>query len=375
LIAGEVKGRFVTFSAVASSIVDVKKTIIEARKLRAVDDRPFFLFIDEIHRFNKAQQDAFLPHIEDGTVVFIGATTENPSFEVIGPLLSRSRVLVLDALSGDQLQSILRRALEDEERGLGKLGVEVSPEVLSFIADQAMGDARVALNAIEYASSGLAKQKAPRILTRKFAEDALQKRIISTDKQGDTHFNLISALHKSLRGGDADASLYWLARMIEAGEDPLYIARRLVRFASEDVGNADPQALAVTIVARDAADFIGYPECKLALAQAAVYLALAPKSNALYTAYAAAARAVHEKPLFPVPLHIRNAPTRLMKDLGYGRDYKYPHDYEDTFVAETYLPEPLAGTRFYLPQGAGFEKDLKARLEAFLRRRTETNEE
>jgi putative ATPase len=371
LIAGEVKGRFVTFSAVTSGITDVRKMIAEARKLRAVDSRPFFLFIDEIHRFNKAQQDAFLPHIEDGTVVFIGATTENPSFEVIGPLLSRSRVLVLEALTGSQLQSILQRALEDEERGLGRLGIEASPAVLEFIADQAMGDARVALNALEYASSVLAKQEKPRILSKKFTEDALQKRIISTDKQGETHFNLISALHKSLRGGDADASLYWLARMIEAGEDPLYLARRLVRFASEDVGNADPQALAVTIAARDAADFIGYPECKLALAQAVVYLALAPKSNALYTAYAAAARAVHEKPPYPVPLHIRNAPTRLMKDLGYGKDYKYPHDYEDAFVVETYLPDPLAGSRFYRPKGAGFEKDLKSRLEAYLRRRAE----
>jgi putative ATPase len=375
LIAGEVKGRFVTFSAVTAGIADVKKMIAEARRLRAVDGRPFFLFIDEIHRFNKAQQDAFLPHIEDGTIVFIGATTENPSFEVIGPLLSRSRVLVLEALNTNELRIIMTRALEDGERGLGELEIEAAPEVLEFIADQAMGDARVALNALEYAASVLAKQAKPRILTRRFAEDALQRRIVRTDKQGETHFNLISALHKSMRGGDADAALYWLARMIEAGEDPLYIARRLVRFASEDVGNADPQALMVTIAARDAADFIGYPECKLALAQAAVYLALAPKSNALYTAYGAAAAAVHEKPPYPVPLHIRNAPTRLMKDLGYGKDYKYPHDYEDAFVAETYLPEPLAGLRFYRPKGAGFEKDLKARLEAFLRRRAETSEE
>ncbi len=374
LIATEVKGRFVTFSAVTSGVADVKRVVGEAKRLRSVDNRPFFLFIDEIHRFNKAQQDAFLPHIEDGTIVFIGATTENPSFEVIGPLLSRSRVFVLEALTGEQIQLILRRALEDKEQGLGKQRIQIPKDVLAFIADHAQGDARVALNALEYAASVIAKEKGKRTLTRKYAEDALQKRLAITDKEGETHYNLISALHKTIRGGDVDASLYWLARMMEAGEDPLYIARRLVRFASEDVGNADPQALVVAVAAKDAVDFIGYPECKLALAQVVVYLALAPKSNALYTAYDAAARAVHERPHYPVPLHIRNAPTPLMKDLGYGKGYMYPNDYEDAIVAQEYFPEPLAGSRFYRPKTAGFEKELRARLEAFFKRRKEAKD-
>ncbi len=372
LIAGEVKGRFVTFSAVTSGIADVKRVVSDAKKLRSSERRPFFLFVDEIHRFNKAQQDAFLPHVEDGTIVFIGATTENPSFEVIAPLLSRSRVFVLEALTSQQIGQILARALSDEEYGLGKSRIRASEDVIAFIADQAQGDARVALNALEYSASVLMKEKDKREITRKLAEDALQKRIVMTDKGGETHYNLISALHKTMRGGDADASLYWLARMMEAGEDPLYIARRLVRFASEDIGNADPRALALTVAARDAAHFIGYPECKLALAQAVVYLALAPKSNAIYTAYSAAARTVRETPPHPVPLHIRNAPTSLMKELGYGKDYQYPHDYGDAFVTQEYFPDALAGTRFYHPKIAGFEKELKAKLEAFLKKRKGT---
>ncbi len=375
LIAAKVKGRFATFSAVTSGIADVKRVVGDAKKLRSIDERPFFLFIDEIHRFNKAQQDAFLPHIEDGTIIFMGATTENPSFEVIGPLLSRSRVFVLDALSTDDIRIILRRALDDGERGFGNFRIELPEDVLTFIAEQAQGDARVALNAIEYAASVLIKKRGRRAITRKLAEDALQRRVVTTDKAGDSHYNLISALHKSLRGGDADASLYWLARMIEAGEDPLYIARRLIRFASEDVGNADPQALAVAVAARDAVDFIGYPECKLALAQVVTYLALAPKSNALETAYQAASRTVYEKPPYPVPLHIRNAPTPLMKDLGYGKDYQYPHDYEDAIVPQEYFPEALKGTRFYHPKAAGFERELKKRLEAYLKRRREAKGE
>ncbi|MFH1755882.1 MAG: replication-associated recombination protein A [Candidatus Latescibacterota bacterium] len=369
LIVGEVKGRFVSFSAVTSGIAEVKRVVSEARKLRSSEQRPFFLFVDEIHRFNKAQQDAFLPHVEDGTIVFIGATTENPSFEVIAPLLSRSRVFVLEALTSSQIMQILRCALGDKERGLGKSRIQVADDVASFIADEAQGDARVALNALEYAASVLMKETGERIITRKLAEDALQKRVIMTDKGGEAHYNLISALHKTMRGGDADASLYWLARMMEAGEDPLYIARRLVRFASEDVGNADPRALALTIAARDAAHFIGYPECKLALAQAVVYLALAPKSNAVYTAYSAASRAVRAEPPHPVPHHIRNAPTTLMKELGYGKNYDYPHNHDDAFVDQEFFPEAMAGTRFYHPKGDGFEKELKAKLEAFLNRR------
>jgi putative ATPase len=367
LIASRVKNRFVPFSAVTSGIAEVKRVIADARKLRSVETRPLLLFVDEIHRFNRAQQDAFLPHIEDGTIVFIGATTENPSFEVIGPLLSRSRVFVLNALSSGHVVSIIERALADVERGVGKLGIEAAPDVVGLIADVAQGDARVALNALEYAASSLARAAKPRVLTKELAMDALQRRVLATDKAGESHYNLISALHKSLRGGDADASLYWLARMCEAGEDPLYIARRLARFASEDVGNADPQALVVAVAARDAVDFIGYPECKLALAQCVVYLALAPKSVAVYKAYGAAADVVNHTPPHPVPLHIRNAPTPLMKGLGYGRGYEYPPDNPDAAPPD-FFPDALRGTRFYEPRGEGFEEELKRRLEAFRRR-------
>jgi putative ATPase len=368
LIASRVKNRFMPFSAVTSGIAEVKRVIQDARKLRVVDSLPLLLFVDEIHRFNRAQQDAFLPHIEDGTIVFIGATTENPSFEVIGPLLSRSRVFVLNPLSIDHVVTILERALHDRERGLGSLAIESPPDVLHLIADIAQGDARVALNALEYATASLARAAPPRVLTKELAMDALQRRVIATDKAGESHYNLISALHKSLRGGDADASLYWLARMCEAGEDPLYIARRLVRFASEDVGNADPRALSLAIAARDAVDFIGYPECKLALAQCVTYLALAPKSTAVYTAYGAAADVVNSTAPFPVPLHIRNAPTRLMKDLGYGKNYVYPPD-DPEAPPQSFLPDELRDRRFYDPIDAGFEAELRRRLQEFLSRR------
>ncbi len=368
LIASRVKNRFVLFSAVTSGIAEVKRVIEDARKLRAIEKLPLLLFVDEIHRFNRAQQDAFLPHIEDGTIVFIGATTENPSFEVIGPLLSRSRVFVLNALTDEDVVSILQRALTDKERGLGELGIQAAPEVLALIADVAQGDARVALNALEYAATSLARAAQPRVLTKELAIEALQRRVVATDKAGESHYNLISALHKSLRGGDPDASLYWLARMCEAGEDPLYIARRMVRFASEDVGNADPQALVIAIAARDAVDFIGYPECKLALAQCAIYLALAPKSVAVYRAYGAAADVVNSTAPFPVPLHIRNAPTPLMKDLGYGKDYAYPPD-DPSAPPQTFLPDALRDRRFYQPIEAGFEAELKKRLEDFRKKR------
>jgi len=368
LIATRVKNRFVPFSAVTSGIAEVKRVIEDARKLRTIEKLPLLLFVDEIHRFNRAQQDAFLPHIEDGTIVFIGATTENPSFEVIGPLLSRSRVFVLNALSTERVVAILERALSDRERGLGEFGIEAAPDVLALVADVAQGDARVALNALEYATAPLLRAQPPRVLTKERALEALQRRVVTTDKAGDSHYNLISALHKSLRGGDADASLYWLARMCEAGEDPLYIARRLVRFASEDVGNADPQALVIAVAARDAVDFIGYPECKLALAQCVTYLALAPKSNAVYTAYGAVADVVNNSAPFPVPLHIRNAPTPLMKDLGYGKDYVYPHD-DPQAPPQSFLPDELRDRRFYEPVESGFEAELKRRLQAFLSRR------
>ncbi len=369
IIASMTKARFVTFSAVTSGIAEVKRTIAEARKLKTIDSRPLLLFIDEIHRFNKAQQDAFLPHVEDGTIVLLGATTENPSFEVIGPLLSRSRVLVLKELAPELVAEILKRALDDAERGVGNLGIRADDEVLSYIAEVAHGDARVALNALDYAASVLSRTQGDRVLTRKIAEDALQKPMLTTDKAGESHYNLISALHKSLRGGDVDASLYWLARMCEAGEDPLFIARRLVVFASEDVGNADPHALPLVVAAKDAVNFLGYPECTLPLAQAVTYLALAPKSNASYLAYQKAAETANEKPPYPVPLQIRNAPTRLMKGLGYGRGYKYPHDYQDAFVLQDYLPEALKNIRFYLPKNSGFEKELAERLDAYLARR------
>jgi putative ATPase len=369
LIASRVKNRFVPFSAVTSGIAEVKRVIADAQKLRAVDPLPLLVFIDEIHRFNRAQQDAFLPHIEDGTIVFIGATTENPSFEVIGPLLSRARVFVINPLSHDDVVELLRRALTDSERGLGRASIAADEGVLELIADIAGGDARVALNALDYAGTVLARGPEPRVLTRAIAMDALQRRVVATDKAGDSHFNLISALHKSLRGGDPDASLYWLARMCEAGEDPLYIARRLVRFASEDVGNADPQALALSIAARDAVDFIGYPECKLALAQCVVYLALAPKSVAIYHGYQKAADTVNSTAPYGVPLHIRNAPTPLMKDLGYGKEYVYPPSDPDATPQE-FLPDELKGRTFYAPSDAGFEQELARRLAQFRRRKS-----
>jgi putative ATPase len=368
LVASRVKNRFVPFSAVTSGIADVKRVITDAQKLRNIDPLPLLLFVDEIHRFNRAQQDAFLPHIEDGTIVFIGATTENPSFEVIGPLLSRARVFVVNPLSRDNVVTLLERALTDAERGLGKAEITADEGVLELISDIAGGDARVALNALEYAGSVLSSAPAPRRLTREVSMDALQRRVVATDKAGESHFNLISALHKSLRGGDPDASLYWLARMCEAGEDPLYIARRLVRFASEDVGNADPQALTLSVAARDAVDFIGYPECKLALAQCVVYLALAPKSVSVYKAYEAAADTVNNTPPYGVPLHIRNAPTPLMKDLGYGKDYAYPPS-DPNAPPQEFLPDELRGKVFYKPADAGFETELAKRLDAFRKRK------
>ncbi|MFQ5512186.1 MAG: replication-associated recombination protein A [Candidatus Krumholzibacteriia bacterium] len=368
IIARGVKCRFVIFSAVTSGIAEVKRVINDARKLRTVDGTPLLMFVDEIHRFNKAQQDAFLPHIEDGTIVFIGATTENPSFEIIGPLLSRSRVLVLKALEKSQVLELVKRALADVERGLGDRDIEADDGVLAYVADIAQGDVRAALNALDYAASVLAGAMGKRELTRSHVEDAMQRRLVSSDKAGESHYDLISALHKSLRGGAVDASLYWLARMCEAGEDPLFIARRLVVFASEDVGNADPRALVLAIATRDAVAFNGYPECKLALAQAVIYLALAPRSNASYIAYKSAAALVHGHPPYPVPMHIRNAPTRFMKDLGHGKDYKYPHDYPGGFVKENYFPDALRATRLYDPRPAGFEEELRKRLETYLKR-------
>ena len=369
LIAGKVDAHFVFFSAVTSGIADVRRIAREAISSAGYDGRRTVLFVDEIHRFNKAQQDAFLPYIEKGTIVLIGATTENPSFEVIAPLLSRCRVFVLKSLSEGGVQELLSRALADEERGFGGLEIEIDGDELAYLAHLAGGDARTALNALEMAVESFPDGTKPIRITKKLLEESLQRRNLLYDKKGEAHFNVISALHKSLRGGDPDASLYWLARMLEAGEDPLYIARRLVRFASEDIGNADPQALQVAINAMQAYEFIGVPEGKLALAQAVTYLSVAPKSNALYAAYGEAARDVHEEGPLEVPLWIRNAPTGLMKKLGYGKSYRYPHDDPEAIVDQEYLPPELKGRRYYLPVERGFEREIIKRIKYWRSRR------
>ena len=369
LLAERVKAAFVPFSAVTSGIKEIREVIARAERERAYGKRTL-LFIDEIHRFNKAQQDAFLPHVERGSIVLIGATTENPSFEVIAPLLSRAKVLTLQPLSEEALMLVMQRALDDQERGLGRLAVEAEDEALRFIARLSSGDARVALNTLELAAQMVDRQpEGSRRLTLTLAQEAGQRRALLYDKAGEQHYNLISALHKSLRGSDPDASLYWLARMLASGEDPLYIARRLVRFASEDVGNADPQALRVALAAKEAYHFLGSPEGELALAQAAVYLATAPKSNAIYTAFGKAQRDVEEAPLQGVPLHLRNAPTPLMEELGYGADYQYPHDFPEALADQDYLPEGLKGRTYYHPTDRGLEAVIGRRLNEWRRRR------
>ena len=354
---------FVSFSAVTSGIKEIKKVIEGARRQKGLSRKKTLLFVDEIHRFNKAQQDAFLPHIEQGVITFIGATTENPSFEVVSPLLSRSQVVVLNTLSEEELLTILNTALTDRERGLGLASVTFESEALSHIARSSQGDARRALNILEMiVQTTTPDGGGEKRVSLEVAEEALRKKALPYDKDGEEHYNLISALHKSMRGSDPDATLYWLARMLEAGEDPLYLARRMVRFASEDVGNADPQALQVALAAREAFHFIGLPEGKLALAQAAAYLATAPKSNAIYTAYASAEADVSREGALPVPLHIRNAPTGLMKKLGYGKGYRYAHSYPGAYTRQEYLPEKLKGRVYYHPTDRGFEKTIGDRL-------------
>jgi putative ATPase len=331
------------------------------------------VFIDEIHRFNKAQQDAFLPHVEKGNIRLIGATTENPSFEIISPLLSRSRVYVLKPLAEEQIVTLLRRALADEERGLGALKLRASDEVLAKIASYSSGDARSAYNVLEVAATlaqGTAGKNAGVEITDEIVHDAVQKRVLLYDKAGEEHYNLISALHKSVRNSDPDAALYWLGRMLEAGEDPLYVARRVVRMAVEDVGLADPTALALCMAARDAVDFIGMPEGNLALAQAVVYLAAAPKSNALYTAYSTVQVDVERTAAEPVPLHLRNAPTGLMKGLGYGQGYQYAHDVEGKVADIQCLPDNLHNRVYYEPTNEGVEKRIRERLEEIRKRRS-----
>lgn len=369
IVASETRSHFVEFSAVLSGVKEIRAVIAEARNRRRLELKNTILFVDEIHRFNKAQQDAFLPHVESGLITLIGATTENPSFEVIPALMSRCRTIVLEPLSFEDMAAILTRALEDAENGLGKSGLTIEPEAMNHLIALSDGDVRAALNGLEIVAAAveLRKNEASGEKTRRIVladiENALQKRSLLYDKSGEAHYNVISALHKSLRGSDPDAALYWLARMLAAGEDPLYIARRMVRFASEDVGNADPHALTVALNAMEAFRFIGSPEGDLALAQAAVYLATAPKSNSIYSAYGRARKAAETGGSLPVPLHIRNAPTRLMKDLGYGRDYQYAHDFEEAYVPQDYLPEALAGKIFYHPTERGYEKIVKQRLD------------
>jgi len=370
LIAALTGSPFVPFSAVTSGIREVKEVILEAERQRRLSGKRILLFVDELHRFNKAQQDAFLPHVERGTILFIGATTENPSFEVTAPLLSRCKVLMLHPLSEEELLTILERALKDEERGLGGLKLEAEPEALRHIARLSQGDARVALNTLELAARLVpADPSGEKRITRVIAEEAAQRRVLLYDKAGEEHYNLISALHKSLRGGDPDAALYWLARMLASGEDPLSIARRLIRFASEDIGNADPQALQVAVAAMQAYHFLGSPEGELALAQCVTYLAVAPKSNAVYVAFNEAAEDALRGPAGPVPLYLRNAPTTLLKELGYAKGYLYPHDYPDALVNQDYLPEVLKGRTYYRPTDRGLEAEIKRRLDEWKKRK------
>jgi putative ATPase len=363
IIAKRTRSEFIPFSAVLSGIKEIKDVMSKAERARHYGQRTI-VFVDEVHRFNRAQQDAFLPHVEAGNILLIGATTENPSFEVIAPLLSRMKVYILKALSAEQIVLLLKRAIVDAEHGLGNEKIEASDEILQRIAIIANGDARSAYNTLEALALGTEpSQDGRRVLSETLLEDVLQKKILPYDKSGEEHFNLISALHKSVRNSDADAALYWLARMLESGEDPLYLARRMVRMASEDIGLAEPNALAVTIAAKEAFDFIGPPEGYLALAQAAVYLSLAPKSNALYTAYGDVREDLQRTIAEPVPLHLRNAVTGLMKHVGYGKGYQYAHDSEEKVTDMTCLPDSLLGRAYYHPTDQGFEQRIRQRLE------------
>jgi putative ATPase len=371
IIARRTNADFLEFSAVLVGIKEIKQVMADAEKARQFGTRTI-VFIDEIHRFNKAQQDAFLPHVEKGNIRLIGATTENPSFEVISALLSRTRVYTLNPLSEEQVVTLLQRALTDKERGLGFLELGAEPSALAKIAAYASGDARSAYNVLEIAST-LAVEAAGGAsggtITEQMVIDALQKRVLRYDKAGEEHYNLISALHKSVRNSDPDATLYWLGRMIESGEDPMYIARRLIRMAVEDVGLADPHALQLAVAARDAVDFIGFPEGNLALAEIAVYMAIAPKSNALYTAYGEVQRDVEQTVADPVPLHLRNAPTNLMKGLGYGEGYQYAHNLENKVADMQCLPDNLKNRRYYKPTDQGVEKRIRDRMEELKRLR------
>src|SRR5262245_48518758 len=376
IIADTTKAQFVAFSAVMSGIKEIREVMTTAERLRKTTGRRTIVFIDEIHRFNKAQQDAFLPRVEAGDIVLIGATTENPSFEVNAALLSRSKVFVLRGLTTEEVTAILQRALTDPERGVSRDRVVIEPETLHAIAMYANGDARVALNLLELSVAAAPIVDGERRIDLPRVEQTMQRRTLLCDNSGEEHYTRISPLHKSRRNSDPDASVYWLARMLEAGEDPLYIARRLVRFASEDIGNADPQALTVAVAAKDAVHFIGMPEGNTALAQAAIYLATAPKSNAIYEAYSRAAEDAHRDVAEPVPLHLRNAPTKLMKDLDYGKGYQYAHHEADAIVDMTCLPPALADRQYYSPTDRGFEKEIKRRLDGWaeIRKKRRTTE-
>jgi putative ATPase len=366
VIANATRSHFIFFSAILSGIKEIREIVKEAEEQQKYHGKKTILFVDEIHRFNKSQQDAFLPYVERGTFTIIGATTENPSFEVIAPLLSRCKVLLLHPLDKDCLIIILKKALSDIEKGLGSLGKSISDEALGAIAEYSGGDARIALNTLESA----AKMTSGADIVLQSVQEAIQQKPLLYDKGGEEHYNVISAFIKSIRGSDPDAALYWLARMLEAGEDPLFIIRRMVIVASEDIGNGDPRALQIAISALHGFQLVGMPEGRIILGQAVTYLATAPKSNAAYLGIDAALKEVRNSGALPVPIHIRNAPTKLMKELGYGKEYKYAHDYSDGYAPQEHLPELLLGRRFYLPKGLGYEKTINERM-AWLKRSSE----
>lgn len=364
IMAHYVRFPFTAFSAVTSGVKELRKIIDDAKKELSVSGKPTILFVDEIHRFNKAQQDAFLPHVESGLIILIGATTQNPSFEVIPPLLSRTRVMIFNPLCKKEIKNLLSKAIKDDKKGFGRMDIEIMPDALEFLAAFSRGDARVALNNLEASVlHALDGQDGGEVLVDiKTVETATDRKALPYDKNGEEHYNLISAFHKSLRGSDAQASIYWLYRMLTAGEDPLFIGRRMIRFASEDIGMADPNALQIALSAFDAWQKVGPPEAELALIEAAVYLATAPKSNALYLAEKNLKQEIKRSGAQPVPLHIRNAPTALMKKLGYSRKYLYPHNYPDALVKQDYLPEKIKNRQFYIPTGRGFEGEIKKRM-------------
>ena len=371
IIAKETQAHFVHFSAVLSGVKEIRSVIKIAKDQRSLYGRKTILFVDEIHRFNKAQQDAFLHHVEDGLITLIGATTENPSFEVIAPLLSRCRVFTLKVLSNEDIALIIETALTDNQRGLGQASWRLDPEALQYLVRISDGDARMALNNLELVTSLKGADAEDKAITLEEIKTALQKKALVYDKSGESHYNLISALHKSMRGSDPDAAVYWLGRMLASGEDPLYVARRMVRFAVEDIGNADPVALNIALNGMEAYRFLGSPEGDLALAQTAVYLATAPKSNAIYAAYNKVQATLQQTGSLETPLHIRNAPTKLMKSMGYGKDYQYAHDYQDAIDSQEYLPDKIRGRKFYSPVDRGYERVVKKRLDQWQARKTE----